>query len=295
MGRIEKIKNRFSLRSLSYSLCIGVIAGALLGCTLDHLRTPPVAPSGMVEIPAGYFLMGSAAQDGVPGIEIGLDEMPQRRVFVRGFYTDRYEVTNDQYYEFVKATDGYIPATWDAGQHPSDALWPYGTPPPGEGQHPVTDTDWYDAEAYCQWAGKRLPTEAEWEKAARGTDGRVWPWGNTFDSSKANTLKNGDHWSHPVGSHPEGVSPYGVHDMSGNVWEWTASWYQPYVGNTLKRSAYGEQYRVLRGGSFLTPVQPFSRTAHRFAPKLIPEAERDIHWHTGFDVGFRCAQDLPGR
>jgi formylglycine-generating enzyme required for sulfatase activity len=246
----------------------------------------------MVYITAGYFLMGSAEQDGIVGLEVGLDEMPQHQVYVKGFYIDRYEVTNGQYYEFVKATGGYTPATWDYRQHPSGKSWPLDTPPPGEENYPVTDIDWYDADAYCKWASKRLPTEAEWEKAARGTDGRIWPWGNVFDSAKVNTLESGKNWSMPVGSYSEGISPYGIHDMIGNAWEWTASWYQAYPGSELQRAAFGEKYRVLRGGSYLTPVQPFARVTHRYAPQLLPMELRDSNWHIGFDVGFRCAKDL---
>ncbi len=270
-------------QAIAYSL--------LLGCAFSQLTTHNSSPPDMVYIPAGNFLMGSTEKDGVVGLEVGLDEMPQHPVYVKGFYIDRYEVTNAQYEEYVEATGGYTPATWDYRQHPSGKIWPFGTPPPGEGKNPVTDIDWYDAEAFCKWAGKRLPTEAEWEKAARGADGRIWPWGNTFDFAKVNTLESGKNWSMPVGSYPQGVSPYGVYDMIGNVWEWTDSWYQAYPGSNLRRAAFGEKYRVLRGGSFLTPVQPFARVAHRYAPELLPMESRDSSWHTGFDVGFRCAKD----
>jgi len=290
------------LRKVRISIVAGLLAlvgwGTLLplggcGAASKNLREgiPSEIPAEMVYIPAGYFWMGSSERDGVVGIEVGLDEMPQRQVYVKGFYIDRYEVTNSQFFEFVKATREYVPATWDYRQHPSGKIWPVGTPPPGEEQHPVTDTDWYDAEAYCRWAEKRLPTEAEWEKAARGMDGRIWPWGNTFDPSRANTLESGKNWSNAVGSYQPGVSPYGVHDMIGNVWEWTSSWYQAYPGSTLTRTAFGEKYRVLRGGSYLTPVQPFARVAHRYAPELLPLELRSSQWHVGFDVGFRCAKD----
>jgi iron(II)-dependent oxidoreductase len=263
---------------------------SLLGCSPLWPVDPGSTLPGMVYIPAGNFLMGSTEKDGVVGMEVGLDEMPQHQVYVKGFYIDRYEVTNGQYYAFVVATGGYTPATWDYRQHPSGKVWPLDTPPPGEEENPVTDVDWYDAEAYCKWAGKRLPTEAEWEKAARGTDGRLWPWGNTFDPAKVNTLESDKNWSMPVGSYPQGASPYGLYDMIGNAWEWTASWYQAYPGSTLRRAAFGEKYRVLRGGSYLTPLQPFARVAHRYAPDLLPMELRDSNWHTGFDVGFRCAK-----
>ena len=226
--------------------------------------------------------MGSTERDGVVGLELGLDEMPQHPVYVKGFYIDRYEVTNAQYDEFVKTTGAYTPATWDYRKHPSGKIWPVGAPPPGEEQHPVTDTDWYDADAYCRWAGKRLPTEAEWEKAARGTDGRTWPWGDTFDSGRANTLGSGKDWTAPVGNFEGDLSPYGVYDMAGNAMEWTASWYQPYPGSTLQRVAFGEKYRVLKGGAWNAPALPFSRAANRHA--VAPKWDHPNH-------GFRCAKN----
>ena len=246
----------------------------------------------MVYIPAGKFLMGSQPTDGAVGIQVGVDELPQQKVYVKGFFIDQYEVTNAQYYEYVKATGGYVPATWDFTQHPlgkQGEKWPVGVPPPGEEDYPVTDTDWYDAKAYCEWAGKRLPTEAEWEKAARGTDGRFFPWGNEFDPGKANTLESALGWATAVGSYPENVSPYGVYDMIGNVAEWVDDWYHPYAGSTLTRNAFGK-HPVLRGGSWATSVYPFARAAGRLPFEQLPLNERNDQWHTGFDKGFRCAK-----
>ncbi len=225
--------------------------------------------------------MGSTPQDGRLGIAVGLDELPQHRVYVKGFYIDKFEVTNARWKAFAEATNGYIPATWKDGE-----------PLPGESDHPVTDTDWYDADAYCRWAGTRLPTEAEWEKAARGTDGRLWPWGNVFDPAKANTEETARYRSVPVGSYPEGASPYGVHDMTGNIWEWTSSWYRAYPGSTMQREAFGEKYHVLRGGSWATAASPFAKVTGRLAPELPPADERSDRWHTGFDKGFRCAANV---
>ncbi len=276
------------MRSLVF---VALGSSLLLGCTyLDQIHQK-AAPEDMVYIPGGYFIMGSSDKDGTLGIQIGLDEIPQQRSYVKGYYIDRFEVTNARYYEYVKAGGEYTPATWDYRQHPSGKIWPMDTPAPGEENHPVGDVDWYDAQAYCLWAKKRLPTEAEWEKAARGTEGIMWPWGNHFDPAKANTQESGLQWSRPVGSLPQGISPYGLYDMVGNAWEWTAGWYKPYPGNTLKRAAFGEKYRVLRGGSYLTSVQPFARVAARYAPKLLPMEQRDSEWHTGFDIGFRCAKN----
>ncbi|MBI3621429.1 MAG: formylglycine-generating enzyme family protein [Nitrospirae bacterium] len=248
----------------------------------------------MVLVPAGDFLMGSTPADGAVGIQVGVDELPQRTVYLKSFYIDQYEVTNRQYADYVKTGRGYAPATWNFTQHPlgrQGKRWPVGTLPPGEENHPVTDTDWYDARAYCAWAGKRLPTEAEWEKAARGTDGRQFPWGNDVDPRKANTMESGLQWARAVGSYPEDVSPYGVYDMIGNVAEWVSDWYHPYPGSTLTRDAFGK-HPVLRGGSWATPVYPFARVAARLPVELLPMDQRDPNWHTGFDKGFRCAKDV---
>lgn len=193
-------------------------------------------PNPMVLIPAGKFIMGSDKR--MP------DEGPQHTVNLDSYYIDVYEVTNAQYKKFIDATHRRSPSHFRNRTYP-----------PGKADHPVTEVTWYDAKAYCDWAGKRLPTEEEWEKAARGTDGRMFPWGDEFDTDKANTPQRweklhqeGD--TMPVGSFPNGISPYGVYDMSGNVWEWTSSWYKAYPGNKHPSENYGEQYKTLKGGSW---------------------------------------------
>jgi formylglycine-generating enzyme required for sulfatase activity len=193
-------------------------------------------PNEMILIPAGEFIRGTNHR--LP------DEGPQHVATVDAFYIDKYEVTNLQYKAFNDATKRRSPT------HFRNRTFPQ-----GKADHPVTYVSWYDADAYCKWAGKRLPTDVEWEKAARGTDGREYPWGDNFDIKKANMPlrwqaldKFGD--TTPVGAFADGVSPYGVYDMTGNVWEWTASWYTAYPGNKTTSENYGERYKTLKGGSW---------------------------------------------
>ncbi len=243
----------------------------------------PAAPPGMVLIPNGDFIMGSDREDvqGTTG-EFGItkplyqDEHPKHRVRLPAFYIDRYEATNAEYARFVAATGSRAPSDWKEGRFPA-----------GQERRPVTLVNWYEADRYCKWAHQRLPTEAEWEKAARGTDGREYPWGNAFDGKRANTGESGREDLAPVGSFPSGASPYGVEDMAGNVWEWTADWYQPYPGSGYRYAEFGEKSKVLRGGSWggvgHYALPQFYRAAHRFyAP---PES-------SFADAGFRCARDV---
>lgn len=226
------------------------------------------APEGMVFIPAGKFLMGSDDP------EADFDVEALREVFVPACYIDRYEVTNGEYRKF-KPDHKY---------------------PEGDDNFPVTRVLKTEAEAYAKWAGKRLPTGAEWEKAARGTDGRVYPWGNEYDRTKCNmrptdyrtpegrdipateVCRRGGRKS-AVGQFPEGVSPYGVHDMCGNAWEWVSDVYVAKVPFEPREEWH--QSGIIRGG------------AHGYG------ARHGTTFHQGFeplnttcnDVGFRCAMD----
>ncbi|MDH5693785.1 MAG: formylglycine-generating enzyme family protein [Gammaproteobacteria bacterium] len=193
-------------------------------------------PNPMVTIPAGEFVMGT--NNRLP------DEGPEHKVTLPVFKIDIYEVTNLQYRKFINETRRRSP------KHFRNRTFPE-----GKADHPVTYVSWKDADAYCKWAEKRLPTDEEWEKAARSTDGRYFPWGNEFNANYANSPHRwgnlnleGD--TSPVGSFEKGKSEYGVYDMSGNVWEWTDSWYKAYPGNTHDTENYGEKYKTLKGGSW---------------------------------------------
>ena len=201
----------------------------------------PARDFDWVEVPAGEYVIGRD-----PG------ETRQRHVDVDAFELARTPVTNAQYERFVAEGGATAPPHWPA---PAD--------------HPVTFVDWHEAAAFCAWAGGRLPTEAEWEKAARGTDGRTYPWGDEEDESRAAVgagIKHGS--TSPVGSHPEGASPYGLLDMAGNVWEWTSTEYPP-----------GEA--VLRGGSFASPGLAWARCTMRSHSRPV---RRQAH------IGFRVAR-----
>jgi len=190
-----------------------------------------VKKKDMVHVPTGPFTMGS--DDWWPKTQ------PEHKRSVKGFYIDKYEVTLERYATFVKATGHSAPPNWKQGRIPS-----------GKAGHPVTYVSWADADAFCRWEGKHLPYEDQWEKAARGTDKRAFPWGDRFSRKKANTPQLGFGNTMKVGSFPEGVSPYGVYDMAGNVWEWVDNWFKPYPGNKHPDENYGERFKVLRGGSW---------------------------------------------
>jgi formylglycine-generating enzyme required for sulfatase activity len=199
--------------------------------------TRPEDGAVMIYVPAGEFLMGSTDDD--PDA-IG-DEKPRHAVYLDAFWIDKTEVTNAQYRQCVEAGGCDEPDCWDDND--------YNAP-----DQPVVCVTWDDAGAYAAWVGGRLPTEAEWEKAARGTDGRVYPWGDSAPDCE--TTNHADCTGRPgaVGSYPAGASPYGGLDVAGNVWEWVADWYDDgYYERSPLRNPPGPDsgiFRVLRGGSY---------------------------------------------
>ena len=223
----------------------------------------PAVEAAMIAIPAGEFTMGSDVED----------ERPPHVVFVDGFEIDKLEVTNEDFEKFVAET-GHVTDAEQAGE----TSWLYYAR--GKPQHPVVKVSWNDANAFCQWAGKRLPTEAEWEKAARGTDARSYPWGNQWDAARANAKEAGNRGTTAVGSFPAGASPYGVMDMAGNVAEWTTDWFKAYPGGDFYSPYFGEKYRVIRGGGWFSD-QNLVRTTERSASSMTLAND---------DVGFRCAR-----
>jgi formylglycine-generating enzyme required for sulfatase activity len=228
----------------------------------------------MVLVPVGEFMMGSPAEE----------DAPPHRVYLDAFYIDRHELTNARYLKFVEATRHRAP------QHvvdPQYDLWAGTTFSQGVADLPVVNVDWSDADAYCRWAGKRLPTEAEWEKAARGTDGRQYPWGNEAPSfARLNFSRHwqGAHTLQPVGNYEEGNSPYGAQDMAGNVWEWVGDWYDTgsYAAGP-ERNPQGPPSgfsKILRGGSWTNSADTVRATHRR---EEAPEVRNS-------DSGFRCAR-----
>lgn len=218
----------------------------------------------MARIEAGTFLMGSEPQK-----EGDADEWrPDRREYVEAFAIDVFEVTNAAYERFVNETNRTPPAHWRGSACPL-----------GKEGCPVVGVTWQDAKAFAEWTGKRLPTEAEWEKAARGADGRTYPWGNQRpDRDKANLGKRDTRDAH---ERPNGRSPHGCYDMAGNAWEWTASDYVPYPG-AARSGPYPDGAKVIRGGGYLSPPRD-ARCANR--EFRVPSfAESPI-------IGFRCARD----
>ena len=226
-------------------------------------KAPTSAPAddpAMVYVPGGSFTFGSMDKP---------EESPRQQVEIDGFNIDKYPVTNADYQAYVDDTGAEAPRHWEDGAIAT-----------GKENHPVVWVSWEDASAYCAWAGKRLPTEMEWEKAARGDDGRIYPWGDSFDSARANSAESGVRDTSPVDSYPSGASPYGAEDMVGNVWEWTADWFDAYRGSLYYMDRFGETHKVYRGGSWFDAAESVTTTARG-------SGEPTFKFST---LGFRCAK-----
>ncbi len=254
-------------------------AGLPTNAALGGAWTRPADGMVMVRVPAGTFPMGSPP--GEPWTQE--DEVPPHAVTLRAFWLDRTEVTNGQYARCVVA--GACESPFAARQSTQEGH--YGDP--RYDAYPVVNVSWPMAQAYCNWAGAYLPTEAQWEYAARGPDGLLFPWGNSApDGTRLNFAREVGE-PRPVGSYELGASWCGALDMAGNVWEWTADWYRIYT-ETAQVDPVGPPQgigHVLRGGSWYDGAD-FVRAANRY---VIREAYRDYYTSTGYggQIGFRCA------
>jgi formylglycine-generating enzyme required for sulfatase activity len=223
---------------------------------------PATAPEGMVYVPGSVFKLGREDGDEF--------ESPAHTVTVAPFFIDRTEVTNEAYSQFVTGAPHRPPPHWTDGEAPA-----------GMAKLPVVNVSWEDAVSYAKWAGKRLPTEEEWEFAARGADGRIYTWGNAWIEGYANAGRDRDGKIVEVGRFSSGVSPFGALDMCGNVWEWTSSDYKDYPGRKTPSLLAGSGLKVIRGGAYdVTPQRATTTYRGAVAPDRI------------FDkTGFRCARD----
>jgi iron(II)-dependent oxidoreductase len=261
---------------------------ARLGLALMVVASPSIVASQagslteLVPIPAGPFTMGSASGPD--------DERPEHRIEVPAFAIERTPVTNRQFAEFLNANPSltangrrlYDPDDNDARIHKKGPVW---VADAGAEQYPVVEPSWYGAREYCRWAGRRLPTEAEWEKAARGTDGRRYPWGNAPPDRTRAHYNGGWQEFVPAGSLRGGASPYGILDMAGNGWEWTSSAYRPYPYNPQdgRENAGADVERVTRGGGQDSNANQITTTYR--GRGLSREPGGGHH-----NIGFRCAR-----
>ena len=225
-------------------------------------RTNAKDGSVMIVIPAGEFTMG------------GRPSGSERSVYLDEYAIQKYPVTVEQYARYCRETRQPMPPCPDWGWRPD---------------HPVVNVDWHGAAAYAKWAGLALPTEAQWEKAARGTDGRAYPWGNEWDPHRLrHSVGRKQSGTASVHTHEAGASPYGVVDMAGNVWEWCADWYQSdYYESAPAKNPPGPdqgESRVVRGGGWYNNYERYFRCAYR--DRVEPQYGYD-------DIGFRCVS-VPG-
>jgi len=260
---IEIVKDGFQVKKVPLTVKEGEQQIPLNFLLVPH---PSERSPDMVFIPAGFFTMGREGGS--------KEEGPSHRIYLDAFYIDRYEISNEEYRKFVEATMHKAPPYWKNPEYNAPKL-------------PVVGVVWADADAFCRWANKRLPTEAEWEKAARGADGLLYPWGNAFEAKKANIAGDADDFPGlaPVDALPDGKSPYGVFNVIGNAAEWTADYFDPAYYRSMPaknpRGPTAGERRVIRGGSFKTSMNLATTTyRHAFAADSVKEF-----------IGFRCAKD----
>jgi iron(II)-dependent oxidoreductase len=273
---IPKLRNRF-FRLFAFIFFVIIATGLVYSPVFSHSGDAGKAMSDMALIPAGDFYQGSSeemvdwaiSKFHAESREWYRDETPVTKVYLDDFFIDKNEVTVGQYKIYVKETGKPKPKYFENPNFNQD-------------NQPVVGISWQEANDYCAWKGKRLPTESEWEKASRGPDAKIYPWGHQVDETKANVLGMNDNYRYPapVGMFPQGQSLYGLMDMSGNVWEWTDSWYQPYPGNDQKNDLFGKKLKVTKGGSWAANMD-LARSALR--GKMLPDQRQNY-------LGFRCAK-----
>jgi sulfatase modifying factor 1 len=236
---------------------------------VSNSQNERLIPEDIVFIPSGTFVRGTNAG--------GFDEQPERSIHLKAFFIDRYEVTNGHYQAFVSATNHRHPGP--PSRYAKNMVRMRGP------NQPVVYVSWEDADAYCRWKGKRLPTEAEWEKAMRGTDGRLWPWGNVEDVNAANWARVDDGFeaTAPVGSMARDVSPFGIADGGGNVMEWVSDWYaEDSYREPIDENPIGPEhglFKVMRGGAYTNTGTDLRITSRS---KMVPDFRDET-------IGFRCA------
>jgi formylglycine-generating enzyme required for sulfatase activity len=251
------------------------LAGTVSPATVSPPATNAADEVELIYIPAGEFTMGH--QD-------SYDTLPVKRMNLPAFFIDKYEVTNKRYKRFIDATGYKVPWSQDPAVAAYAWNWQTRMYPQGKGDDPVVLVNWEDAKAFCAWAGKSIPTEAQWEKAARGANGKPYPWGNPWEAGKANTAESGLKQTAPFGTFKADVSEYGVNDLAGNVSEWVEEWFAPYPGNPMTNYEERNKYKVLRGGSW-DYSHSIANGYHR--QYALPQSQMAA-------IGFRCVTAADG-
>lgn len=302
------------MKNLRFLSAVACVATVLSACSPILRQTnAALVPADMVQVPAGFFWMGLSDEVRDSVVAACLKERaegedcaswfkassPRHQVRLDAFWIDRHQVTNADFERFVQST-GHVTdgETQNKGavRRQQDGTWnwfivdgavwrsPQGPGSTVEPDHPVLQVSWNDAQAYCHWTGKQLPTEAQWEKAARGTDERLYAWGSNWDDARHSNSDKRIGATTAVGQYPDGASPYGALDMTGNVWEWAQDWYAPdYYARSEERNPSGPQEgttRLLRGGSW-HHSHIISLAAFRIAQP--PSSHSNL-------MGFRCAK-----